>query len=82
MRDALELAQREADDRLQSERARASAEADQLRAMIAELRRTLEEQQERHDAELQEQRRQAAEEVRQLQGTIRTMREQLGGEAG
>jgi chromosome segregation ATPase len=79
MRDALEVAQREADDRLQAERARAAAEADELRAVIIELRRELEAHDERHAAALQEQRRQAADEVRQLEAAIRTMREQLDG---
>ena len=38
MRDALELAQREAGDQLQAAGAQASAEADQLKAMITTLR--------------------------------------------
>jgi len=38
MRDALELAQHEADERLQAAAAQASAEAEQLRAMITTLR--------------------------------------------
>jgi predicted RNase H-like nuclease (RuvC/YqgF family) len=79
MRDALELAQREGDERLQAERAQAAAESEQLRTMIAELRRELETQDQRHAAALQEQRQLAAEEMRQLHATIRTMRGQLDG---
>jgi chromatin segregation and condensation protein Rec8/ScpA/Scc1 (kleisin family) len=77
MRRALELAEREADDRLQAERARASAEAEQLKAMITELRQELEAQQERHAEVLQEQKQQASDEVRQLQATIRALRDEL-----
>ena len=77
MREALELAQREADDRLQAERAQASAEADQLRAMITELRQELEAQHQQHAEELQQQRQQAADEVRQLQATIQAIRDEL-----
>jgi hypothetical protein len=77
MRGALELAQREADDRVQVERAQASAETEQLKAMIAELRQGLEAQEQRHAADLQQQRQQAADEVRQLQATIQAIRDEL-----
>lgn len=78
MRDALEDARQNADDRVQAERALAAAELDQLKAMITQLRRELEAQQQDHAAELQEQRRLAADEVRQLQGTIKALRDELG----
>jgi hypothetical protein len=64
MREALELAQREADDRLQAATAQASAEADQLKEMIATLREELEAQAHRHAEALQEQKQQGADEVR------------------
>ena len=68
MREALERAQREAQDRLQAALARASAEAEQLQAMITTLREEL---------EAQQQRQLAADEVRQLQATIHAMRDEL-----
>ena len=77
MRSALEVAQRDADDRLQAERARASAEAEQLKAMITELRQELEAQQERHVDALQQQKQQSADEIRQLQAAIRAIRDEL-----
>jgi predicted RNase H-like nuclease (RuvC/YqgF family) len=82
MREALELARREADDRLQAERAQAAAEADQLRAMITELRQELEAQHQQHADELQRQRQQAADEARQLQATIQAIRDELAQQSG
>jgi hypothetical protein len=77
MREALELARREADDRLQEAAARAAGEADQLKATIAALREELEVQAQRHAEELQRQRQQAADEARQLQATIQALRDEL-----
>jgi chromosome segregation ATPase len=77
MREALERAERDADDRLQAAAAQAAAEADQLKAMITTLRHALEEQEQRHAEEVQQQRQQAADEVRQLQATIQAIREEL-----
>ena len=77
MRDALELAQREADDRLQAAAAQAAGEADQLRTMIAALRDELEAHEQRHGELLQRQKQAAADEVGQLQATIRALRDQL-----
>jgi hypothetical protein len=81
MRDALELAQREADDRLQAATAQAAGEAEQLRTMIAALREELEAQEQRHEERLQQQRQAAADEVGQLHATIRELRDQLEGSA-
>jgi hypothetical protein len=77
MREALELADRGADDRLQAAVAAAASEADQLKAMITTLREELEAQDQRHAEELQRQRQQAADEVRQLQATIQALRKEL-----
>jgi hypothetical protein len=77
MRDALELARREADDRFQAAGAQASAEAEQRKAMSATLRLELEAQEQRHVEVVQQQKQQAAEEVGQLQATIRALREEL-----
>ena len=77
MRRALELAQREADGRLQEERARAAAEIDQLQATVAELRRELEGRQVRHAEALLDERGQTREEIKQLQATIQAMRDEL-----
>ena len=76
MREALERAQAEADDRLQAAVAQASAEAEQLKAMITTLRQELEAQQQRHEEVLQQQKQRTADEVRQLQATIQTMRDE------
>ena len=77
MREALELARRDADDRLQAANAEASAEAEQLRTAIAALRQELEAQEQRHADLLQQQKQQAADEVVQLQATIRALRDEL-----
>ena len=77
MREALELAEREADDRLQAANAQASAEAEQLRMGITALRQELESQERRHVEALQQQKQQAADEVSQLQATIRALRDKL-----
>jgi len=77
MRDALELAQREAQDRLQAALAQASAEGEQLKAMITTLREELEAQRQRHLEATQEQKQLAADEVRQLQAMIQEMRDEL-----
>ena len=77
MREALELARLEADDRLQASSAQASAEAEQLRTAIAALRQELEAQEQRHAEALQQQTQRAADEVAQLQATVRALRDQL-----
>ena len=77
LREALELAQLEADDRLQASGAQASAEADQLKTAIAALRHELEAQEQRHAETLQLQKQRAADEVAQLQATVRALRDQL-----
>ncbi len=64
---------------MQAERAQASAEAEQLKAMITELRQELEAQQQRHAEVLQQQKQQAADEIRQLQATIQAIRDELDG---
>lgn len=75
MREALELVQREAQDRLQATLAQAAAEAEQLRGMITALREELEEQRQRHLEAMQQQRQLAADEIRLLQATIQAMRD-------
>jgi len=82
MREALELAQREADDRVQAVAAQASAEAEQLKAMITALREELESQEQRHGEVLQQQKLEAADEARQLQATIQAIRGELEEKAG
>ncbi len=77
MREALELAQREADDRLQAAGAQASAEAEQLKTAITALRQELEAQEQRHVEASQQQKQQAADEAGQLQATIRALRDEL-----
>ena len=77
MREALERAQLEAQERLQAAVAQASAEADQLRAAITTMREELEAQHARHLEAMQEQRQLAADEIRQLQATIQALREEL-----
>ena len=77
MREALEHAQLEAQDRLQAAVAQASAEAEQLKAVITTMREELEAQYARHLEAMQQQRQLAADEVRQLQATIQALREEL-----
>ena len=77
MREALERAQLEAQERLQAAVAQASAEAEQLKAAITTMRAELEAQHARHLEAMQEQRQAAADEVRQLQATIQALREDL-----
>jgi chromosome segregation ATPase len=77
MREALERAQLEAQERLQAAVAQASAKAEQLKAAITTMREELEAQHVRHLEAMQEQRQLAADEVRQLQATIQALREEL-----
>jgi len=77
MREALELARREADDRLQAAGAQAFAEAEQLKTMITALRQELEAQEQSRVEVLQQQKQQAADEASQLQATIRALRDKL-----
>lgn len=77
LREVLELAHRNADDRLQSAGAQASSEAEQLKTAITALRQELEDQEQRHAEALQQEKQRAADEVAQLQATIRALRDQL-----
>jgi FtsZ-binding cell division protein ZapB len=77
MRDALELAQREADERVQAGAAQASAEAEQLKAVVAALRQELEAQEQRHVEALQQEKQRVTDEVGQLQATVRALRDKL-----
>ena len=77
MREAFELAEREAHDRLQQALADAAAEADELKATIGSLREELEGQERGHVDALQQQRQAASEEAKGLQATIAALRDEL-----
>jgi chromosome segregation ATPase len=77
LRDALELADREAAERIQRAIADAAAETDQLKATIRALRDELEAQRQAQTAATQEAERLQRNGLRELEDTIRALRTQL-----
>jgi protein involved in polysaccharide export with SLBB domain len=82
MREALELGDRDAAERVQRAIADAAGETEQLKATIRALRDKLEAQRQEHAAAMQDAERLQRDGLRELQETIRSLRERLEGTAG
>jgi hypothetical protein len=77
MRDALELKERDAAERIQRAVAEAAGENDELKATTRALREQLEAQQQAHAAAIQDAERLQRDELRELQDTIKALRAEL-----